>query len=305
MRIFAGVFLFLAVMSLAAGAWAANPFVTPKKDLPDAAVAPVVARGPMAVIVRLQSGLRQKMASLAQKIKADPGGGAFWMLMILSFAYGAIHSLGPGHGKILAVSYFLNRSGPLSYGFFFGQLAMFVHVFSAACLVFGAKYVLEKSMSMTVDQYGPKLEMASYALLVVLGIFLIIRTVREFRSSAAVDGRADKEAETGKKGVMALALACGIVPCPAATLILVFSISLGITVTGIFSLVFISLGMGTVISSVSIMAILSQKGAARMLSADNAWARGAYSGLCLAGALGLVCFGGLLLLGRLAGTGAI
>jgi ABC-type nickel/cobalt efflux system permease component RcnA len=53
----------------------------------------------------------------------------------LAFLYGVVHALGPGHGKLVVVSYFLSREAQIGRGLLMGlQIAVF-HVISAMVVV--------------------------------------------------------------------------------------------------------------------------------------------------------------------------
>lgn len=44
------------------------------------------------------------MAQLLQQVKVEPHQ-AGWVLMLFSLIYGVLHAVGPGHGKVVIVTY--------------------------------------------------------------------------------------------------------------------------------------------------------------------------------------------------------
>ena len=191
-----------------------------------------------------------------------PYGGSFWLFLFFSFVYGVIHALGPGHGKIFAASYFLNRPGGLGAGLLFGNLTMFVHVLSATTLVLAGYHLLHASAAMTVDVVGDRLETISFGLLLALGLALTAKSCLDLRTGHAHQREHSRQPspKTDMRSLVGMSLAVGLIPCPGAALILIFSLSLGITIAGLLAMACISLGMGLTISAVALL-VISSRGA--------------------------------------------
>ena len=84
-----------------------------------------------------QKKLRGHLTHVSRDIRENPWGRSFLLFLILSFVYGVIHALGPGHGKSIVFSYFLSRPGRYVHGVLMGNVITFVHVFSAVAIVLG------------------------------------------------------------------------------------------------------------------------------------------------------------------------
>jgi ABC-type nickel/cobalt efflux system permease component RcnA len=247
-------------------------------------------------LARLQSRLRLEMTGFAAEMKRSPWGRAFWLFLLASFAYGAAHALGPGHGKVFAVSYFLNQPGRMVGALAFGYLTMAVHVASATILVLGGYYVLKSSMAGTVEAMGDRLALASYAALAGLGLFMLLRTMGAIRKGHACHGLHEAKS-TGWKELAGVSLAAGLVPCPGAALVLIYAVSSGITLAGVLAMVAISLGMGLTISVFAAAAIAGQGFLLPLLARHERTWRLAHHGISLAGALAILVLGLLLFLG--------
>ena len=261
-------------------------------------LAPILKR-----IIMVQNSLRQAMSRAAESIHDHPLGGAFWTFMLLAFAYGAAHALGPGHGKILAASYFLHRQSSVRQVLFYSYLSMVLHVLSAAGLVLGGKYLLQMSASRAVDDMGRLLQDVSYGMLLLVGLCLLVGTVRNCRAKA-VDSDASSatpDAATPWKSLSGLALATGLVPCPGASLVLIFSISMGILGTGLLAMIAISLGMGFCLAAISLLVMHCRRGMLKCLDSRSNTLRAAHCLLSLAGSLLITATGSLLLAGSLLG----
>lgn len=292
----------LALGPAAAGAAeAGNPFLTPGGAAAEQEAAgprPPALLGPLyTTLARWQFALRGSMADLARDIRAQPLGRSFWLFMALSFAYGAVHALGPGHAKAITAAYFLNRPGSLARGLAFGFAAMFLHVLSAAAVVYAGVFLLGGAGGLAGRELARRLETASYVLLCGVGGVLLVRAVLAL---AAGRGRPEggPEAPAGFRELALLALAAGAVPCPGSSLVLLFAISLGIPLAGLLALASISLGMGLTVSGVAVLAIAARgRVLERLRRSGRAW-RLARAGLSLAGALALTGMGLLLLAGQ-------
>lgn len=250
----------------------------------------------LGTVIRWQLTLRAQMTSLARNISRNPWGHSFWLFMLASLAYGAAHALGPGHGKAFAMAYFLERPASWPVGLFFGNVSMFCHVLSAAVLVFGGTYLLKTAAAGLVDDVGVVLEGVSYALLAGIGLFLLGARLYSLRRKKAATAQYPP-ASAGGRTLIATALAAGLVPCPGASLVLLFCISLGIPLTGAFALLSISLGMGATISLFALATILSRSVVLRLTHGRGRLFDTLYAGVSLAGGLAMSALGGLLFLG--------
>ena len=256
---------------------------------------PSVSAPALRVVLRWQGTLRQAMSRAALDMRQSPLGASFWLFTALAFAYGVVHALGPGHGKVLAASYFLHRGGGPRLALAFGMLTMSLHVLSATALVFGGRFLLQVSASRMVDDTGALLQEISYALLLAVGLVMLAGSLRGCLRKQADDCEAAPRAD--RRSLAGLALAAGLVPCPGAALVLILAISLGVEGAGLAAMLAISLGMGLSLSAVS-LAASGCRGAllGRMQGHERAH-RLVRCALGLAGSLAVTLMGGLLLLG--------
>ena len=108
---------------------------------------------------------------IAQHMRAIRDGDTSAPLMIgtlLAFAYGVLHALGPGHGKVFVVSYFLSRDAQIMRGLLMGlQIAAF-HVLSATVVVALADLVLRQAFGSAPGEIAG-VRLASYGLIALIG----------------------------------------------------------------------------------------------------------------------------------------
>ena len=167
----------------------ADPFTGRHPETP---AAPQIerAQGPIAVVGRaLLTFQREANRMIAQHMRAIRDGETSAPLligMLLAFAYGVLHALGPGHGKVIVVSYFLSRDAQIMRGLLMGlQIAVF-HVLSAAVVVALADLVLRQAFgSAPAEVAGVRL--ASYGLIALIGVGMTGQALRRSLSAPAWD----------------------------------------------------------------------------------------------------------------------
>ena len=101
-------------------------------------------------------------------------GWAAWLLLGLSFAYGVFHALGPGHGKAVLTAYVLANRETVKNGAILALLSALLQALVAISLVGIAAGVLNVS-GLALTRATWWLEIASYAMMVALGAWLVFR----------------------------------------------------------------------------------------------------------------------------------
>lgn len=224
-------------------------------------------------------------------------GPLFWGILI-AFFYGVVHTLGPGHGKAVVISYFVGEGGSLWRGLRFGsQIAVF-HVFSAILVVCVADFALRQATGEAPSDYRI-IRLASYASIIGIGLWMLIKTVRGIRAERAHEdhheGCACAHLAEPTKGVSGLlSLAVGAVPCTGALLVLLFGLANDLLWPSITLVIAISLGMALTLSAIGIAAILGRRFLDRRAGDDAARKQRLASSLRI-GSAASVCLIGCLL----------
>jgi len=105
-------------------------------------------------------------------------GGAAWALIGLSFAYGVFHALGPGHGKAVISSYVLANRQTARNGALLALASALIQALVAIAMV-AVLAVVFNATAATMNQATRWLELASYALVTLLGAWLVwIKAIR-------------------------------------------------------------------------------------------------------------------------------
>ncbi|MGE4291417.1 MAG: nickel/cobalt transporter [Desulfovibrio sp.] len=262
---------------------------------------PPEAPGPVAAllqqVVKAQKMLRGMMSERARILREHPFGASFWGFLGLALVYGMIHAVGPGHGKTVVSAYCLARPGRPAQAMLMGLTLSATHVGSATLLV-GLAWLLLAHNLAGFEAAGIWLERASYALLLVLGTALLIGACRRFARNTH-NTPAPEPAENLRQ-MLTTAFVTGLIPCPGATLILVFAFGLGIPGTGLLSMFFLALGMGLTTGLFGMAASGAGGAALATAGADNKRGELFHALLSLAGAATILIFGAVMLLGSLA-----
>lgn len=99
---------------------------------------------------------------------------AFWVLGGLSFLYGIVHAAGPGHGKVVISSYVLANETQLRRSVWLSALSAMLQSGVAVVFVLVAAGVLGMT-SLAMDNAARWIGIASYAMIALLGLWLIAR----------------------------------------------------------------------------------------------------------------------------------
>ena len=176
---------------------------------------------------------------------------AMFLIFALSFGYGVIHAIGPGHGKALVAGYLLANPTKRSHIFQIGFTIALVHAFSALCVTLLATYVIRVSSMKLFHDVNAPLFQISGGLIILMGCWLLYDVWRS-RSIHTESIHPHKS----RFGVVFLA---GVVPCPGVITLCFFAITLGHISTGIIAALFMSIGMGLTISIAGFLVSLIQK----------------------------------------------
>lgn len=290
----------LLATGVTVAAAAQNPFISSKQNKTEPQKQPLAGYPAflspiMNKILIYQQIIKNEMVGLAKTIQKQPFGRAFWGFMLLSFAYGVVHAMGPGHGKIYTCSYFLSQPGTLKKVLLFGNMTMLIHVLSGTLLILFGALVLKTSGAMTLENSGIYLERFSYGILVVVGLFIGGKIIREIRSGHG--HRHDCPERGNVKSLVVTALAVGMVPCPGAALILLFALTLNILGAGLWAMLCIAAGMAITTSLFALGAMGFRKTFLSLATHNSRLGMGIYGALSIGGAMCISTLGFILLLG--------
>ena len=204
----------------------------------------------------LQTRVSLLFTKTMTSIRDRESSGPLWIGLLIAFVYGVVHTLGPGHGKAVVVSYFVGHGGSFGRGLKMGtQIAVF-HVLSAILVVWVTDFAVRQATGNAPSDYR-LIKLISYAAIAGIGGFMLWKAIRSARVESHhnhdlggggedhhQDGcNACEAIEKRGKGPSAwLALAVGSVPCTGALLVLLFGMANDLLGPALFMVVAIPSG---------------------------------------------------------------
>jgi len=206
---------------------------------------------------------------------------ALIFLLMASFIYGVIHSIGPGHGKALAFSYFSAQKSSYLQAFIISIATAFVHIFGALILVVISVFVLESVMNRFMEDSIFYITGFSSVIIMFLALYILYKKLTKKSSSCVccVDlkktnfsttsvsmnfvktskNRPVITASRSKKQDLIFVLTAGIIPCPGTVLLFVYAFLLKTYFAVMLASISISLGMAFVLFSSSFLGVSLNK----------------------------------------------
>jgi nickel/cobalt transporter (NicO) family protein len=201
--------------------------------------------------------------------------------MLAAFFWGAAHALTPGHGKTIVAAYLIGARGTAGHAGILGLTVTLTHtagVFAlGAVTLYLSRYILPEALY-------PWLSVVSGLIVVAIGLSLLYRRVGGKHASDSehhhahhhdhvhwhgdhthshhVHGHLAPGADGSKatwRGLVALGVSGGLVPCPAALVLLLGAISLDRLGFGIVLVVAFSVGLAIVLTGVGLLMIYARK----------------------------------------------
>jgi nickel/cobalt transporter (NicO) family protein len=184
---------------------------------------------------------------------AAQGKGVFLLLLLAAFAWGALHALSPGHGKTMVAAYLVGTRGTARHAVALGAVVTVTHTIGVFAL--GLVTLLLAQYILPEDLY-PWLNLAAGVLILAVGVGVLRSRIRWGRRLRAEQGHAHEyehghrhgdhdhhhpDPDTSWKGITAMGVSAGIIPCPTALVVLLAAISqhevgLGLLLISVFSI---------------------------------------------------------------------
>ena len=123
-------------------------------------------------VLRTQQSLQRVLATSVKGLKGDNAMTGAMMLAALSFIYGVVHAVGPGHGKTIISSYVVANEETVRRGVIISFIAAGLQALTAIALVGILAFALNAS-GMQINAWSNQLEMVSYAMIALVGAWLL------------------------------------------------------------------------------------------------------------------------------------
>jgi nickel/cobalt exporter len=132
-----------------------------------------------------QQNFYGRMSATLKAMRGPNAMAAGWTLMLLSFAYGIFHAAGPGHGKAVISTWLLATESELKRGILISFMSAIIQALTAIVLV-SVLFFVVASVGATARNVAGVLESASYALIGLLGLYLIWTALRLLAARRAI-----------------------------------------------------------------------------------------------------------------------
>jgi nickel/cobalt transporter (NicO) family protein len=271
--------------------------------------------------------MQRELAANVRRLKSGNAIAAALALAGLSFLYGVVHAVGPGHGKAIISSYVIANEETVRRGVMISFLAAAMQAVTAVALV-GVLLIAMSATGLQVNAWANQLESVSYALIALVGLYLLsTQLMRLWRRSrdgnaaqtAAIDDHHHHHHHDHEHGeacghivdarelagpfswrrVMAVVFSVGIRPCTGAILVLVFALTQGLFWAGVAATFAMALGTAITVAVLATLALVSRELALKLGGANAMWANAVWTTCAIGGALIIFLFGSLLFIASL------
>lgn len=258
-----------------------------------------------------QKTINQQLSGLLRQVAENPAR-AGWSLLSFSFAYGVLHALGPGHGKIVITTWLATHPSRLRSSLKLTFAASLLQGLVAIALVTVVLGVLQlPSRQLHMSSFW--LEKGSYLLVGVLGLMLALRALKKLRQALSRPKftsftpqhvhhencgcghqhlPTEQQLAAGEdwRARLTIVLSMGLRPCSGAIMVLLFSKVIGVFSWGVLSALAMAAGTSITISGLALL-VHSFRSFAVKISGNKApvlWRQVGWATLALAGSLVLI-----------------
>ncbi len=177
--------------------------------------------------------------------------------------WGAAHALSPGHGKTIVAAYLVGRRGSVRDAAALGLIVTVTHTIGVFAL---GLVTLLLSQWIVPDRLYPWLNLVAVISVVGIGLAVLRARARDWlHARAHLYGHHQHqhhdhpEPGGGLRGLLAVGVSGGILPCPSALVVLLAAISLHRVTFGLVLIVAFSLGLSLSITAIGLAAVLAKR----------------------------------------------
>lgn len=162
------------------------------------------------------------------------------MFILSAFILGALHALEPGHGKSVMAAFVMGTDAELKDASLLGLTVVFSHVVVVILLGIASIFLIG---ALDVNGTHEVMSLIGGIILVGVGLWIVRKYYHPHHNH-------EHSIDT-KKGVVAIGLSTGLIPCPAALAVLLFSIANNQLYSGLVYVLIFSTGLAISITLLS------------------------------------------------------
>jgi ABC-type nickel/cobalt efflux system permease component RcnA len=226
---------------------------------------------------RAAEGSRPGVAGGAFAALVERTGPFMVVALLVAFGFGALHALGPGHGKTLMAAYLVGAGGRARHAVAVGGSVAVMHTASVLALGF---MVMALTEVFAPERVYPWLGVASGLIAMFLGAGLLVSRLGAWSGRLPDRAHEHEHAHPHEHvhphdaaapplsggGLAALAVAGGILPSPTALVVLLASVALDRVAYGLALIGAFSLGLATALVVVGIVALRARDAVASRMA---------------------------------------
>jgi ABC-type nickel/cobalt efflux system permease component RcnA len=201
------------------------------------------------------------------------GFGIALLAALIAAGLGALHALEPGHGKTIVAAYLVGSNGTAQHALLLGTVVTISHTAGVYLLgvitLYAQQYILP-------DRIYPFLGVLSGALIAGTGCFLFLQRYlggefahshKDISPSAQFSAPETPQSpeRISARRLLVLGVTGGMVPCPAALVVLLSAVTLHRTAFGLFLIVAFSVGLAAVLIAMGFAAVYAGRVMSRLL----------------------------------------
>jgi nickel/cobalt exporter len=194
-------------------------------------------------------------------IGRDGGTGVIALALVLALFWGAAHALTPGHGKAIVAAYLVGSRGQARHALALGGIVTVTHTIGVFAL---GLVTLALSELIVPERLYPWLNLVSALLVVGVGITVLHARLRARRHHHHHHDHDHDHDHDHRRGLVAVGVSGGLLPCPSALVVLLAAISLHRVGFGLLLIVAFSLGLASVITGIGLVAVTAKRAFARL-----------------------------------------
>ncbi|HMJ03309.1 MAG TPA: sulfite exporter TauE/SafE family protein [Conexibacter sp.] len=199
------------------------------------------------------------------------------LLLLAALGWGALHALSPGHGKAMVAAYLVGTRGTARHAIALGATVTVTHTFGVFAL---GLVTLALSQYVLPEDLYPWLTLASGVMVVSVGAGVLRARLRGARHAHehghghdhhhghghehhghdhSGHGHHHHPGEPGVRGIVAMGVAAGLIPCPSALVVLLAAISQHQVALGLLLILAFSLGLAATLTVLGLAVVSARR----------------------------------------------